>query len=232
MVCIVTDTILVTDYTITCPEFSVIEPTFRGSHKRLGREAPAATNRPEGSPFVDHEFGRAVTPDRSGQIILIIIIIVCPGHIRFHTYLVQRPTGRRHIRDIIIMAGKITRRDITGNKLIGRTPIKLILVQVIVLMPGQHVDVMTVHILVIGQQLLRVDNPLGIFLDTDATDAISQSAFTVHVFHQAIGVLIHREIDCQLEILQEGNIGIYPGGPQVHLRLVLVLINLEEDIPP
>ena len=111
------------------------------------------------------------------------------------------------------MTDKVTGDRISGDQFVSGTEVQVASVQVFILMTDHGIDVVTAEILVVGQQLLGVDDAAVVGLDTQVAGRRGTSGDVVHVHVTAPVRLIHVEVDVEVEILQEMDVGKQTAGP-------------------
>ena len=111
------------------------------------------------------------------------------------------------------MAYEVARDDITGQKLVGSTEVDILAVEVFILVTYQSVNVVLAEVLVVREQLLGVDDAAGIGLETEAALTAGTSGDTVHIGSTTPVLLVHVEVDGEVEVVEEVNLGKEAAGP-------------------
>ena len=80
-------------------------------------------------------------------------------------------------------------------------------------MTYQSVNVVLAEVLVVREQLLGVDDAAGVGLETEAALSFGTSGDTVHIGSTTPVLLVHVEVDGEVEVVEEVNLGKEAAGP-------------------
>ena len=217
---------LVTGGTDRETQLEFIHPIDIVTDKVFLGNTPAGTCRPERTPLVVAESGRPIHTNRSGNVVLLIPVVVHTGEVGLH----GRSPGIS--RRKTVRFNKVAQIDQSGNEHIDHGCIRHIDLVIVELMTYQGIQMMLAVV------VRPVDGLVGIERQSRLTTLIQHTPYrnrtTFLAILEGLGILIDRlyaQGSACRKVLEELRLGVGRSGKVVQYRAVQVLLHIRQRVP-